>query len=268
MLTSGQSIILFGVNDAEASAWRARVNAAGGSVSSATYKAVTRFVRGCKQAGIWDKLNRVNLFCGENLTAALVPLKVGAGSATDTNVNFVSGDYTEATGITGNAISKYLGTGLIPSTSLTLNNSHLALYNRSGPLAGAPIGAYTSATQQMGLFAPLASDSKLYSSQYNNTTAQINSAAALTGNTGFCVSSRTSSASHAAYRNGVSIVSQAISAGTLPNLQIQVGAFSTFVYGSGAMAGYSVGTGLTDSEVSTYNTIMEAFQDALGRGVQ
>jgi len=56
-------------------------------------------------------------------------------------------------------------------------------------------------------------------------------------------------------------VSQAVFA-----MKRQDGTLST--YSSATLAGYSIGTGLTASEISAYNTIMETFQDALNRGVQ
>lgn len=98
---------------AETVSWRDRVVTNGGTVSSATLLAVDAFVRGCKSDSIWTKLSRVNLFCGDQLAACLVPLVVGSGNATETGSGFVSGDYAESTGLTTNAV-KYLDTGFDP----------------------------------------------------------------------------------------------------------------------------------------------------------
>ena len=58
----------------EAIDWHNRVVSNGGSVSPTTLKAVSDFCKSIDSAGIRDRFSRLNLFCGENLSAALVPL--------------------------------------------------------------------------------------------------------------------------------------------------------------------------------------------------
>ena len=120
----------------EANAWRTAVVANGGSVSASTMKAVSKFCGDIDAASIRDRFYRLNLFCGSNLNAVLVPLYRGPsrtgsqfGNTTDTNNGpFVSGDYTEtgATGgLKGNGTSKYLDTGFQQQT-ITLTDFHLS----------------------------------------------------------------------------------------------------------------------------------------------
>jgi hypothetical protein len=232
--------------------------------------AVHTFCQSAKASGYWDKLNRINLFCGNQLTAALVPLKVGGGSATDTNVNFVSGDYTEATGITGNGTTKYLNTGLVPSASLTLNDTHVAAYVRSSSGTGCAVGAYANAgANQYNLYTPLGGTGDHTSGQYDFAGGRVSGFSA--GPYGMLCGSRISSASHAIYRNGSSLASNATTGGALP--AIAVFAFANNISGAAsdfnnqALAGYSIGSGLSLSDVVAYTTHMETFQDALGRGV-
>lgn len=267
-MTPGKLILLFGSSDADALAWRARVNAAGGSVSQATYRAVVKFSRSCKAAGIWDKLNRVNLFCGDQLTAALVPLKVGNGSATDTNVNFVSGDYTEATGITGNGSSKYLTTAVAQNV-FTANDRHLAVYERvrSGTTADTSIGSDNGVGVNPWILRT--GGSAVTTEEYFCSSSTGN--ASVTGQSGGAFYVGTNPNVGTLYRNGSSV-------GTYSGLTATPGAATMFVfannrsgpveYSSATLAGYSIGSGLTASEVSAYNAIMEQFQDALNRGVQ
>ena len=115
----------------EAASWRTRVVANGGSVSATTMQAVDRFCRSIDSAGIRDRFYRMGIFAGSNLNAALVPLYRGPslggtqyGDATDTNNNFVAGDYAESNGLKGNGSTKYLATGL-PMTFLGTNQLHL-----------------------------------------------------------------------------------------------------------------------------------------------
>lgn len=261
--------------DADASAWAAAVTANGGTYSAGTLAAVDTFVKAAKASGYWSKLNRINLFAGDQLAAALVPLKVGGGSAKDTAVNFVSGDYNEATGLTGNGSSKYLKTGLVPSTSLTLNDTHLAVYNRASSATGGllDIGARGGAN----FFEMLAphSDGTFIARAYDDTTGNGRViSAVLTAPYGLMVSSRASSTSLVAYRNGTSVASASSTGGALLSGEIYVfnsnngGTPTSGGYTSHPLAAYSVGSGLSAADVTAYTAHMEAFQDVLGRGVQ
>ena len=118
-------------SNADAQAWINNVYANGGTVSTATANAVNTFCNDIESAGLRDRFYRLNLFAGTGLSAALVPLFRGPslggtqfGNTTDTNNNFVSGDYSEsgaAAGLTGNGSTKYLATGL--AQTYTGNNS-------------------------------------------------------------------------------------------------------------------------------------------------
>lgn len=257
--------------DTDAAAWAAAVTTNGGTYSASTLAAVSTFCKAAKASGYWSKLNRINLFCGDQLAACLVPLKVGGGSATETNVNFVAGDYSEATGLTGNGSTKCLRTGLVPSASLTLNDTHLAVYNRSSGTAGFSIGALDSTSQTTVLYAPFEGGTTGLSDQYNQTVGAGRVASTLTAPFGFVVGSRTAAAAHAIYRNGSLLNSNTGSGGSLSTFEIYVGATNqagtATTLSTGAMAGYSIGSGLTSTDVSNYNTDMQSFQQALGRNV-
>jgi hypothetical protein len=254
--------------DADAAAWAAAVTAAGGTYSGSTLKAVSNFTRSAKSAGYWSKINRINLFCGNQLAAALVPLKVGGGSATDTNVAFLAGDYTEATGLTGNGTTKFLRTGLIPSASLTLNSTHMAVYNRAAAAAGGSVHmGCRDGTNFMELYATNAIGQmgwRVYG------VTEIFSA--ISPPYGLMVGSTVSGSDSKTYQHGTQRQTGSPSAGALVNLEVYVGGtnnsgavgFAT----SHAFGAYSIGIGLTAADVTAYTTHMEVFQDALGRGVQ
>lgn len=260
-----------GGTDADALAWASAVTANSGTYSAATLTAVDTFVKAAKASGYWTKLNRINLFAGDQLAAALVPLKVGGGNATDTNVNFVAGDYTEATGLTGDGTTKYLRTGLIPSVSLTANDVHMAMYNRSGGVFDSVMGILQggAGAQNLRLYAPL-NDGKIYFDAYNQTDGRAVSSI-LTAPFGLLTGSRTSAGAIAVYEGGTSVGSAATSGGTVPTTEAYI--FAVNVDGVAAshtaqpIGAYSIGSGLSAADVTAYNTHMEAFQDALGRGV-
>lgn len=257
--------------DSDALAWATAVTAAGGTYSTPTLDAVSDFCVSAKANGYWSKINRINLICGNNLTAARVPLKVGGGASIDTNVSFVSGDYSESTGLTGNGSTKHLRTGLTPNGTLTLNDTHLAVYNRAPNATGGQIGVgVDDGVSFFQIYSPL-STGTFFSDQYNSSGAAGRVSGAITAPYRLLVASRTASNSHVVYKDGASVASNATSGGGLPNL-----AFYVFAANSNGTAGqftamplaaYSIGAGLTAGEVASFSTDIQTFQTALGRQV-
>src|SRR5688572_24188883 len=101
--------------DPEVLDWVDRVVANGGSVSQSTKDAANTFMVSIKAAGVRSKIYRLNLYAGTGFAACKTPLIKDIGDAVDTTVNFVSGDYSESTGLTGDGGSKYLSTGAVLS---------------------------------------------------------------------------------------------------------------------------------------------------------
>jgi len=105
----------------EAIDWATRASANGGVISTNTIRAVSDFCRAVDAGGLRDRFYRLNPLSA-GLLGALVPLYRSmsfggsvVGSATDTNVNFVSGDFSETGstgGLKGNASTKYINTGV------------------------------------------------------------------------------------------------------------------------------------------------------------
>jgi hypothetical protein len=93
-----------------AQAYITAVEAADGQALEQGVKdAITDFVTGCQEDGIWSAIKACCIMAGaRTLAGALVPL-VGAAP---TNVGFVAGDYNRKTGLKGDGISKYLVTGV------------------------------------------------------------------------------------------------------------------------------------------------------------
>ena len=126
----------------EALAWRTAVQNNGGSVRATTLRAVSNFCTAINDAGIRSKFLRLNLVCGNDLAAARTPLYRGAsasgtqyGSTADTNIGpFTSADFSDATGITGNGISKAFDTtltiGTLQTAGLDQDNCHASVYTR------------------------------------------------------------------------------------------------------------------------------------------
>jgi hypothetical protein len=264
----------------EAASWRTRVIANGGTVSASTFAAVETFCRAIETAGIRDRFYRLNLFCGSNLAACLVPLYRGQslggtqfGNATDTNVNFAAGDYVEtgATGgLKGNGSSKYLQTGLQSSAWITGGNvrSHLAVYKRTSTNNGVLLSARSTTLGNswevgaggnvlggnVGSFpVPGTHDSLIGATRANNTDV---------------VAFRRTTLS------AVNAASGAVSGTSIPfavfarnDRSTDTNAYSLSLYSNQTLAGYSIGAGLNSSDLVAYDAAMQAFQTALTRNV-
>jgi len=102
--------------------WAARVITNGGAaVSAGTKDAVNKFYLGMVTDGL-DALMIADLHVvPDNLTAARTPFFKNAGSDPWTNHNFVAGDLT-VNGLVGNGSSKYLETGVNPTSVYASDN--------------------------------------------------------------------------------------------------------------------------------------------------
>jgi hypothetical protein len=138
----------------EALAWRTAALANGGTVSATTMQAVSDL---CQEVdihyGMRDRFVRLNLCCGDNVQAAVVPLYRGPspggqtyGGQVDTNVGpFITGsDYTAADGFIGNDY-KWLETGVtfnnLQNPGVNYDECHISVWRLSSSYY-VSLGAY------------------------------------------------------------------------------------------------------------------------------
>lgn len=279
----------------EAIDWHNRVVSNGGSVSQYTLKAVSNFCRGIDGAGIRSKFLRLNLFCGNNLNACVVPLYRGYsyggtlyGSSTEANTNFVSSDYTETgsnKGLNGTTGSKYLDTGLTIGSAYTAGiryaSNHMGIYITNSDLnTGDWMGANDT---NWGCYDSNAFAWYSFVGNYiggaDNGDHTIQATLGTTNN-GFAIGTYTSINTGATYRNGIDVTnivgaldSEFTAGNTLPLLvcgtsySVDGCATTEILTADTIVAGYSIGLGLTLSQASSYNNAMQAFQTALGRKI-
>lgn len=262
----------------EAADWASRVTAAGGTYSAATLAAVSKFCNDIDGYGLRSKFLRLSLLCGDNLTACLIPLyrntsSTGSaiGNSSDTNNNFVSGDFVETGsstgGLKGNGSTKYLATGVSPSTtSATSSDFHLCIYAK---------GVEATGTTRAYIGSQLATTPELYLGITGGGSTEtggisVDSVTRLTAPTGtkegmmaiVCNGSRTQTY----YLNGATSTNTGPSTG-LPSAGIDVFRASTFYALAKYMRGYSVGLGMSSTEMANYRTAIETFNTSLSRKV-
>lgn len=278
----------------EARDWSNRVITNGGSVSASTLKAVSNFCHGIDGAGLRDRFVRLNLFCGNDLNACVVPLyrslSFGGtlyGGSTDTNTNFIGTDYVETGsggGLTTNTspYSKCIDTdftdNILFSTITNNQDSHMSLYMNYMTVSSTVVMGtqdYCNCYISYMLFGPPGSN---YIENYMNSDCGANNYANGTVTTSYGLITNSCTGSSINYYNGnTSLLSGSTapwSAPTGTNIIVMGTSYFDSLcegYGIGNMdytgtgCGYSFGKGLSSGQVSDYNTIMTTFQTALGR---
>ena len=267
----------------EAADWKNRVIANGGTVSGSTLAAVSRFCRSVDAAGIRDKFYRLNLFCGDNLSAALVPLYRAEsftasvrGNSTDTNNNFVSGDFNNtgsSSGLAGNGTSKFLNTGLV-ANSLTATNTHLGVGLRSvsdtsgyrtligawnGLVSGAQImqvSVRRADASRNCIFGDFATASHFFGDAVNSTNLATGNIVA---------------AWPAMYRNGTASGTSATastnytSAHNIYVFALDNGGSTAADYTNARVNWYSIGLTMTAAQVASFDSALASFNATLSR---
>jgi hypothetical protein len=244
--------------DADATAYLAAVEAADGqALEPAVRNAITAFVLGCKQDGIWSAIKASCILCGaRTLSGALTPL---AGSAPG-NTNFVSGDYDRKTGLLGNGASKSIDTGRANSAD-GQNNQHLSVYiSSASSQACAYIGASTFGTAGTSAIGRDQSFVNCRSRHVGSLGGTSTLDASTT--TGLVGISRAASSQYSFRAAGTtSTISIASDTPTLVNILVFVTNQGTG-FSNGRCAFYSIGEALTlsalDSRISTLYTAIGA----------
>ena len=262
----------------EAIDWAMRASANGGTISTTTIRAVSEFCRAVDTSGIRSAMYRVNMFCGGNLSGCLVPLYRGPtfggtnfGNATDTNVNFVSGDFVETGsggGLKGNGTNKYLNTGLATSSLSSNFSLHHSFSGTSIETSGSAIllGMVNTGNFQLRAFvSPFGRISQIGSN--GNVSPAIASPASSESHV---IGNRRSATDAKIFSSGTVVGTNATSAvsasDTVPIFVFATNnAGSPASYTSARARMYSVGLGLTDTQAAAFSTAVAAFNSSLAR---
>ena len=266
----------------EAQAWRNAVIANGGLASGSTLAAVSTFCRSIDAAGIRDRFLRLNLFAGDNISAALVPLFRGesrtssqVGNTTDTNTNFVSGDYALASGLDSNAASKSLNTGVL-ANSLTASDAHLGVgILRQNTITAtnfpAIIGAYNGSANSFAISARFNAASQRAASFTRFGTSADTFGDDIGTGASSLAAGNVVAAWPTMYRNGVATGTDATTSQNYPSAHAFF-IFASSVTGTSAnnfsnvrLGWYSIGRTFTSAQVVAFNNALSRFYSDIGR---
>jgi hypothetical protein len=269
----------------EAIDWATRVDDNGGVISSSVIHAVSDFCAAIDRDGLRDRFLRLSIFSGGNLSGALVPLYRSTsfggtviGNATDTNINFVSADFSEtgATGgLKGNGSNKYLNTGFTPAMFANTANVHLSYSGTSleTTSGGAPyaLGSYTGA--EPGIFAlgiSLGLPTDRRATQLSNISALSVSSVARGSTEAHMIGTRTATNAAAMYGAG-SLLASVSSTVTTASSSAPMFVFcrstnnTPIAFTSGRLRMYSIGNGLTAAQAAAFSAAVIALNNDLGR---
>ncbi|CAB4127985.1 hypothetical protein UFOVP104_8 [uncultured Caudovirales phage] len=224
------------------------------SITDLTQKnAVNQLVLDLKSNGLWTKMK------------ALYPVVGGNASAHSYNLintslyqlSFSSGWTHSSTGMLPNGTSAYADTLFNPSSMGSLNDMHLSFYNRTSTYGGVClIGAYVG------------SMTSIYNSGHTNINGSGFVVKTSSNALGLKITSRVSSTSLLLRSNNIneSFTSNSTS---LPNTNINIsrnGGYNSD-YSADQCAFASIGLGLTLTDMTNLQNIVNTFQTSLSRNV-
>lgn len=268
--------------------WALRVVANGGRASATTIAAMDTFAsRIDAESGLRAAILRLNLFCGNSLNAALVPLYRSSsfggsvvGGATDANFNFVNADFAadgSSGGLTGNGSTKYLDTGFTPADWSSRTSIHLSFSGTGLATSGnsVTIGAISNADQQGTLYALDAYASYVSAraarlSNYTATPLQFPTVSSPGASESHFIGTRTAATAAVIYRGGTSAASNATSvtpsSHTRPLYVFALNSVGTAnTFSAARLRMYSIGNGLTAAQALAFSNAVAEFNTALGR---
>jgi hypothetical protein len=237
--------------------------------------AVNTLVTGLKSNNLWTKMKAIYPVVGGNATAHSKNLK----NPSQYNLTFSSGWVHSSTGMLPNGTSSFARTGFSPNTIFqSKDDSGVSYYSRTNRTKdyGIPFGCNDSSSNAISFWSRLSSNQSVLKLNTNTfTTTVINS---VTDSRGLWTLNRSSSTQQSAFRNGTNLVTANVTSTGLPTAELIIGANNPLtVIGSPSVnmeyydnEEYSIflfHDGLTSPQVSTLNTLVQAFQTTLSRNV-
>ena len=222
--------------------------------------AINTLVVDLKAYSIWTKFKAIYPIVGGSASSHAVNLKTPGTF----NLTFATGWTHASTGMTPNGTT-YADTFLTPSTSLSLNSTHISYYSRTNidelkydmGSATDPNKYLTIALRQAGSFRALIND---------GTTDLVSNS----DSRGFYVGNRTASNIKNGWKNGTKVINTTTASGALDTRKIYLAAlnvgFAAFP-STKECAFASIGDGLDDTEAANFYTLVNTYQTALSRNV-
>ena len=249
--------------DADASAFFARVTAAGGSLTLSEKTATNQLVLDLKANSLWTPMKAIYPMVGSSAAACAQNLKSSSFTGT-----FSSGWTFASTGVTPNGTSAYMDTVMNQSANLSNDSVHLSYYSRTNSSnssfdIGGNSGSPNFNGAQLALYyTGLGSIGHMHSYPTNSTVST-----ATTDTMAFYLASRISSTSNKLFRNSTLLNTNTTTrTSSLANVNFRL-ASDYIAFTNRQCAFASIGDGLTDAQASNFYTLVQTFQTTLSRQV-
>lgn len=227
--------------------------------------AINILVTDLKTNNLWTKFNAIYPFVGGTATTHKFNLINSADSDAAFRLNFIGGWTHSANGAQPNGTNGYANTFINSQNTLTNTSTHTSVYSRTLAVnVEVELGCYDGTS----VFTQLRAAGNAV---FGSTFAILNFTT-ITDARGFWLATKRANNDREAYLNGATQATVTTNDTTaFPNLNIFLGARNDngtpVVYSNKQLAFATVGSGLTDAEVSTLYTIVQIFQTTLGRQV-
>lgn len=238
------------------------INSAG--ITSVTERyAINNLVTDLKLNSLWTKLDQIYPFAGSSGTSNSYNLK----NPLVNQLVFNGGWTHSSTGALANGTNAYASTGIL-ANSLDKTNAHLSLYQRINYTPSGiriDFGAFNETTFEGPILATEITTGTTRARLFKNALDF-----SATDNRGFFLV--TTNASNAfLYKSGTQVATIAASGGTQPAFDILLGAITTDTgikyYSPGEYAFASIGSDLTENESLTLTSIVQRYQNSMGRAI-
>jgi hypothetical protein len=247
-------------NDSDAQAF---INAAG--ITDATQQsAINTLVVSLKNNSLWTKFNVIYPFVGGTATTHKFNLKNPADTDAAFRLTFLGGWTHTVNGATPNGSNGTANTYLNPSISLSLNSTSISIYSRTDVNATqCDIGMFDGSNQLL-TFTRISGNhsTRIHTANFGGDTGGVSDSL------GMFISTRTASNVQKTFKNGSLAVNGTTVSNGLPNGNLYLSSTNgTGNFSTRQLAFASIGGGLSDSDVTNFNTAVQAFQTTLSRNV-
>lgn len=236
--------------------------------------AINNLVLDLKSNSLWTKMYIIYPFVGGTSTSTKYNLK----DTTTYSITWNGGITFSSNGVLGNGSTGYGQTGWIPKvfnsgTTITGNLS-LSVYSRTSNSNDGEEYGVANGQPAIQILCRRGNGNAL-ADNTNSTDGRVQGA--VTNSQGFFIDTRTSSTVHKLFRNGTQVGTTNTTTQNTNDVTVSLDKelFVLAQNNNGTTASYStrelafmhVGAGLSDSEVTTFNTLIDNFEKTLKRNV-
>jgi hypothetical protein len=235
------------------------------AITDATQQsAINTLVTSLKTYGVWTKMKAIYPFVGGTASAHKFNLKDPRDLDAAFRLVFLGGWTHSNTGALPNGTNGFADTFLTPSTSLSLNNTHISFYSRtnSSSLTALISDQLGAGTNLLNIFPRYSASNDIYFRVNSSPSASVGTN---TSSSAFYLANRITSGETRNLRNSTRYV-QSQTSGTLNSSSLWLSRQGSS-YGDRQCAFASIGDGLTDTEAANLYTAVQAYQTTLSRNV-